>query len=275
MNGKTLTGVLAALFLTATVANAAWISANYCSVANVVTTPAGYYEADVWNDYTGPGSTGGFDPTDSASDPLYEDGTTATGTMFSWATSDGGSQNTNDFVNRPGDIDDGHDELMSGYLQASLFSSSNPLITLKGQNLDLNKIGDEYSVVLYFDGDADIESDTSHASFEVWESEASWSAGDPPLQAVYGRDKLNAEYPLANDGTAPLSEYTRITSTDEFNPTEGNYVEFEGLTNTEFYVRVTGVAQAHGVALNGFQIVPEPASMLLLALGGLGLIRRR
>lgn len=263
-------------------AHADIISGNYCSVAPVVTFPAGYVPADNWNDLTGPA---GFSPNDSVSDPIYDDGSTATGAMIAWTTSEGGSQNTNDYVQRPGDIDDGHDELMAGYLQASKYSSFTPLITLEATGLDLGRIagGDgTYDLILYFDGDDDVESLMSKAMFEIWNSEADYQGSASSVATYYGRDVAEPDplspalqYPIVNDGTDPISHYVQIDSTDPMNPTDGNYVMFSGLQQDSFYVRISGEAgeDGHGVALNGFQIVPEPASVLLV-LAGL-LLRRR
>lgn len=260
-------------------ANAGTISGNYCSVGQIQNYPAGVSPSPYWNDFTAVNPSGGYLPTDSASDPLYDDGVTpALGTTIAWATSDGGSQNTNDYVDRPGDLQGGDDEMMSGYLQGSRFSSTDPYIALKATGLDFNMLGQLYSVIVYFDGDSDVEGQDSRAKFEIWASEADYQGGQPPLERVFGRD-YGHQFALDHLGGNPLAHYARISSTDELNPTMGNYVQFDGLTSPEFYVRITGVGSltggGHGVALNGFQIVPEPASLVLLALGGLAALRRR
>lgn len=273
-----VTGITTAAWLAAA-ASAATISGNYCSVDQIQTYPAGVSPSSYWNDFTAVNPGGGYLPTDSAANPFYGDGVTAAwGTTIAWATSDGGSQNTNDYVNRPGDIHGGDDEMMAGYLQASRFASTDPYISLKATGLDFNMLGQIYSVILYFDGDSDVEGQNSRAKFEIWASEADYLGGQPPLERVYGRD-YGHQFALDHLGGNPLAHYTRISSTDEFNPTMGNYVQFDGLTSPEFYVRITGVGSltggGHGVALNGFQLVPEPASLVLLALGGLAALRRR
>lgn len=271
---------MAILGLASWSASAEIISGNYCSVAHIADygSGVGALPALYWNDFTQPL---GFMPSDSAMNPYYSSGAAATGTMISWTTTAGGSQNTNDYVSRPlppatlgGHIDDGHDQMMAGYLQASKYSEFAPVITLRAADLDLSMIGSTYSVIVYFDGDDDVESDTGHARFELWSSEQSYLDGDPALMTYFGRDSLGRNYSIDNDGVDPLSIYERITSGDPLNPTEGNYVRFDGLQGTEFYVRITGQAFGHGVAMNGFQIVPEPATLVLLALGTIYFRRR-
>ena len=110
--------VATAVILVATSsAQAETISGNFCSVANVANPPAGYVETMTWNDFTAVAGFGGYGSTSSV---WYESGAAA-GVTVSWGGSAGVSQNTNDNVMRPGDIDDGHDELMTGYLQASKY----------------------------------------------------------------------------------------------------------------------------------------------------------
>jgi len=240
------------------------ISGNFCSVANVQNPPAGLFEALTWNDFTAPAGFGGFD---SSSNVAYEGGAPATGVTVTWGGSSGVSQNTNDDVFRPAHIQDGHDEMMAGYLQASKFGEPGftPLITLEVTGLDVAAFGGSYSVILYFDGDGDVEG-SGAVSFEI-------SDGVIAAPAVYGRDG-GSQYAVDNDGTDPLSLYTPITSSDALNPTTGNYVLFTGLTGEDFTATLTGNVNEHGVALNGFQIIPEPATLLLVC-GGLLLFRRR
>lgn len=257
------------------------LSGNYCSVAPIVNFPAGLVPVANWNDLTGPA---GFGPNASKSNPIYSDGSVATGTTISWTTSDGGSQNTNDYVVRPmspntlgNHIDDGHDQLMTGYLQASKYSSSNPIISLQASNLNVSTLGGSYDLIVYFDGDDDVESNASRAQFRVWNSYADYTNSLAPLATYYGRDKVGNNFAIGHTVVNSLADYSQITSTNEFSPTEGNYVKFSGLTSPNFYMQMVGVAGQHGVAMNGFQIVavPEPTSLALLAAIGGGWLARR
>ncbi|MFP4053577.1 MAG: PEP-CTERM sorting domain-containing protein [Phycisphaerae bacterium] len=259
------------LTMVAGIAGAETLAANWCSVANVANPPAGVVPTLGWNDFTGPA---GFSPTDSSSDPLYASGATATGVTVSWTTSDGGSQNTNDYVLRPSDIQDGHDEMMAGYLQASKYSSAEPVITLEVTGLNVQDFGGSYDVYVYFDGDDDVTGATSRAMFRIYDSKATFDGGGGPLLTYFGRDD-GSDFAVDHTVAGDLSDYEQIVSTDEFNPTAGNYVQFSGLELDQFYVRIVGVAGQHGVAMNGFQVVREPTTMALLGLGGIAAIFRR
>jgi len=255
------------------------ISGNYCSVAPIADEPAGVVPAFNWNDLTGPA---GFGPTGSMSNPKYSDGSIAAGVTIYWSTSDGGSQNTNDYVFRPfppatlgNHIQDGHDQLMAGYLQASKYSSSEPVITLRLTGLSPAAFGGSYDVIIYFDGDDDVQNTVSRAQIRIWNSLADYQNSLAPLATYYGRDKTGNNFPVDHTVAGFLGDYTQIVSTDEFNPTEGNYVRFSGLTGSEFFVRMVGVAGQHGVAMNGFQVIPEPATVGLMAVGLAALLRRR
>jgi hypothetical protein len=254
------------------------IGGNFCSVAPIMNDPAGLVPAGSWNDLT---SVAGYGANDSKANAIYSDGSNS-GATLTWAVSEGGSQNTNDEVYRPKppatlglDVDDGHDQMMAGYLQASKNSAATPWISLKATGLNVADFGGSYSVILYSDGDDDIASMTGYETFSIYSSEAAYIGGSPALATYYGRDKSAVNYAVTSDGTNPLAVYQQVVSMNPASPTEGNYARFDGLTGSEFYVRIEGIAGQHGAALNGFQIVPEPATLAFLGLGGLAMLRRR
>lgn len=279
--------VLAALLCAS--AHAKVISGNYCSVAQIADFPAGVVPANGWNDYTGPaGFAAAATVQSSLGQILYDDGAQVEdGVVIDWDVDPLGAQNTNDSVNRPippattgADIDDGHDQMMTGYLQVPRLSNFTPILEFTGTGI--NNAFEEYALILYLDGDDDVEPASATAnnqySVGIWTDSTKTTA---LATMVFGRDA--GEYALANDGSTPLAEYIQVTSNTDGSPTEGNYVIFRGLSSDSFYVEVEGVLGGtggdqndggHGIALNGFQIVPEPMTMGLLGLGGL-LIRRR
>ncbi len=277
-------------------ASAAVLNGNFCSVANVANPPAGLYSSGPWNDLTGPagyGAAGIVFGSGGGGVLQFDDGSAVPGSVqIEWDTPNGGAQNTNDYVYRPfppatlgAHIDDGHDQLMAGYLQASRLSNQLPLITLQGRNVTDAYAGG-YSVVLYVDGDDDVENPAGQSQFRagVWASEADfvnngWASAQ---QVVYGRDGGN--FSVDHTVAGSLADYARITSMVDGSPTVGNYVQFDGLSSSDFYVRLEGVeggtagnlnGGGHGVALNGFAVVPEPGTLALLAISGVALLRRR
>lgn len=290
---------VAGLLAAATIApaGAAVLNGNFCSVVNVVNTPAGLYSTGPWNDLTGPagyGAAGVAIGSGGGGVLAYDNGAAVPGAVqVLWNTPNGGAQNTNDYVVRPfppatigNHIQDGHDQLMAGYLQASRLSNALPVITLEGRNVTAAYPGG-YSLVLYFDGDDDVQNPAGQQQvrFGLWASELDFLLGGwgSAVQTYYGRD--GGDFAVAHTAANSLADYTRITSTTSGSPTVGNYVQFDNVGLASFYVRVEGVlggvagnlnGGGHGVALNGFEIVPEPATLALLAAAGLiGLARRR
>ncbi|MFP4106267.1 MAG: PEP-CTERM sorting domain-containing protein [Phycisphaerae bacterium] len=282
-----IVAAIAASVLLISQAHAKVINGNFCSEANVADPPAGLYSSGQWNDLTS--ATGGFSGSGTAYGSAgggvltYDDGSDVSGNVsVSWTGEPAAAQNTNDGVYRPfppatigAHIDDGHDQLMSGYLQVPYESATTPTIVFSGSGLHSAYEGD-YGLVLYSDGDDDVEgTGNGQVTFSVWTTEADYLANPlNPLARVFGRDA--SDFAVDHTVAGDKSDYVQITSTVNGSPTEGNYVEFSGLESDSFYVRIEGQTDVHGAALNGFEIVPEPATMAILGLGGVAvLIRRR
>jgi hypothetical protein len=132
-----------------------------------------------------------------------------------------------------------------------------------------------YNVVVYTDGDAQ-----SGRTGEYWLQAG--SGGDPPN--TLGPDLTS--HVFVKDTSNFSGTYTQVPLTAGTLATagEGNFLVFTGLTADSFILRTeeypSGVAgDALRAQINGIQIipvgVPEPTSIALLALAGVGLISRR
>jgi hypothetical protein len=264
---------------TASFASAGVIAGNFCSVAQIVDFPAGVNVTPWWNDLTDPAGfgTNSFDPPNSidGTNPDFkyaDESDIADAVSLTWNAANG-SQNTNDNITRPADVPTGHDQMFAGYLQSGK-AQAGPLIEFEGSGLSAAFGSNPIDIFLYSDGDGDIEG-SGKATFRIWASKSDYTGGAAALQTVFGKDD-GSDYPTSSHTAANvLADYEEITSTDPLNPTAGNYVVFSGLDLDSFYIRIDGEASLHGAALNGFEIVPEPATMSLLAIGGLAALLKR
>ncbi len=264
---------------TASFTSAGVIAGNFCSVAQIADFPAGVNVTPWWNDLTDPAGFGAnsFDPPNSidgtnSAFKYADESDIPDAVSLTWNAA-GGTQNTNDKVDRSSDVPTGHDQLFAGYLQSGK-AQAGPLIEFEGSGLSAAFGSDPIDIYLYSDGDGDVEG-SGKATFRIWASKADYIGGAAALQTVYGKDD-GSDYPDSSHTPANvLADYKEITSTDSTSPTAGNYVVFSDLDLDSFYIRIDGEASLHGAALNGFEIVPEPATMSLLAIGGLAALLKR
>ncbi|HYO09614.1 MAG TPA: PEP-CTERM sorting domain-containing protein [Tepidisphaeraceae bacterium] len=214
--------------------------------------------------YNGNGNTGFGGAVGTGSVTLSDDGTTLSGT---WTR---GAGNANDVLVLYIDAMNG------GFTDTSGFTDNIDALrrAISGFN------GGDRSALTFptgFDADYAIALGPKAANFGGFFTLASGGAH------TYGTNGSNGSANLSPVGTESASSYTfsiplsligSPTSFDLF----GTYIADSGFRSTEFVAGTATGTQGHNAftgTSNGTYVVPEPGSLTLLALGAVGLLRRR
>jgi hypothetical protein len=247
MHKSLLTGLLVLAF--AGYSSAAVISVNFGKNGHAMSSSsqiAGVVPEDNWNSFTNQGSAISL-----TNAPLTDgDGNTNVATL---SASGGG----NPFNNQPA-FSDGDKRMMNGLANSGTY-------TVSGLSSDFTDLG--YDVYVYVAHDSRVGNvlqvnltPAGGSSITLWGEQA-----NPAFIAVQSPTYIDA---------------TQATKDDAFASNGGYYIRFEGLTASEFSFSGqywTNPGSVTSAAYPGFQIVavPEPASIALLATGGLCLLKRQ
>lgn len=262
-----LVGAVAGV-LSATQSNAAIIGIDfYGGGGSAVSTQmgpaetAGVIPASNWNSFT--------PKLQATPQPLNDSTGSATTAKVTW-----NSNNTwnapNTPVVAPGDLN-----MMKGYLDASDTSTTNVSVT----GLPSSITSAPYSVIVYFDGDngainrvgmfSITGAATGNAVFWARDAANSTFSGTY-IQAQSPVDPLTFGGGIDNNGPAALTMPA------------GNMLIFTGLTGDTFNLLAQSSVSSdttNRASIQGIQIVsgnvPEPSGLIVLAAGGLALVRRK
>lgn len=241
--------VLVAGALTAATSQAQTVSANFSSNDGSVTGSAGVVSAANWNNY----ANGGFN---QAAD-LMDDSGVASTLDLEWFSNSGTW-----FVSNPSPGDGSNGNMLNGYLNSGNTdpNAANEPAALTLQNIPYTS----YDVYVYFN------SDNGTRTGNILGQESDTGLGGSYVNPITYYFGYNAD----------TSGFFQTTSTDSNVFTEANYAMFSG-TLDFFNVEVRGTTNPEFGGIAGVQIVntgtaiPEPGSIALLGLAGLGLITRR